>query len=551
MAKTRLTSSSSTTIDLENDDFPTQGVLKRPHSGDSHLTQEDIPRIKALLGLGDDVVIHIPKPGQKADAFRSGWICLYTYPFVLGLKFPFPPMIQEFIRLNSLPMAQIAPYAWRILLSTVALNNSMGAEIGLSDLAHRFECRSLGHGQYTFRSVEKTENFLLSAAKGKDDGWYEDFFYIKLESLPIRADYLFEHWIFAKNDSALRKPCLLGKHPSIPWNSLSPLILYSDPLRPCAPVGSAKPSASEILMRHARKRTADSSHSPASSRRRSSSRPAPEPIEATPISRAPGSPIHSDELLLRLPAEFGDADRANYWPALERLLTPACSKAFDSTAPQEMTDLAAEHCFLALQSSLYLRKMLQRAKVECLASVGKNKELTATCAKLREQLHTAFQEKEAAKDQLARTQEANCVLTSGLTKAEARAEEMAELAKNVGAYTAFEGRIDCIRAYTEGKHTSWNLEEELAEFARAFPNGMDLSALFPPEAEAANPEPEYSAMDISGAISGTVEEILAGEAGDGASTTPGAVQVPAMEKQIEHGEQSNGQEAAIERIDLS
>ncbi|XP_074313441.1 uncharacterized protein LOC141648612 [Silene latifolia] len=365
MAKTRLTSSSSTTIDLENDDFPTQGVLKRPYSGDSHLTQEDIPRIKALLGLGDDVVIHIPKPGQKADAFRSGWICLYTYPFVLGLKFPFPPMIQEFIRLNSLPMAQIAPYAWRILLSTVALNNSMGAEIGLSDLAHRFECRSLGHGQYTFRSVEKTENFLLSAAKGKDDGWYEDFFYIKLESLPIRADYLFEHWIFAKKlknpEKSEDEDTSVAKLFSIPEDRRSfPLLLAGlddSATEETMSSGSAKPSASEILMRHARKRTADSSHSPASSRRRSSSRPAPEPIEATPISRAPGSPIHSDELLLRLPAEFGDADRANYWPALERLLTPACSKAFDSTAPQEMTDLAAEHCFLALQSSLYLRKI--------------------------------------------------------------------------------------------------------------------------------------------------------------------------------------------------
>ncbi|XP_074299675.1 uncharacterized protein LOC141630823 [Silene latifolia] len=107
-------------------------------------------------------------------------------------------MIQEFIRLNSLPITQIAPYAWRILLSTVALNNSWDAGIGLSDLAHRLECRSLGNGQYTFRAVEKTENFLQSAAKGKDDGWYEDFFYVKLDSLPIHADYLFEHWIFAK-----------------------------------------------------------------------------------------------------------------------------------------------------------------------------------------------------------------------------------------------------------------------------------------------------------------------------------------------------------------
>ncbi|XP_074301816.1 uncharacterized protein LOC141633278 [Silene latifolia] len=122
--------------------------------------------------------------------------------------------------------------------------------------------------------------------------------------------------------------------------------------------GNARPSASEILMRQARKRTADSFTSPASSRKRSSSRPAPEPIEVTPISRAPGSPVHADDLLLRLPANFGDTERANYWPVMERLLTPACSRTFDETAPQEMTDLAAEHCFLALQSSLYLRKML-------------------------------------------------------------------------------------------------------------------------------------------------------------------------------------------------
>jgi len=195
----RSSSSSSQTASKTNplidEDFPSVNLLLHTHTCDSILTAADIPRIKTLLGLGDGVNILIPKPGQKADGYRRGWICLYLYPFNYGLRFPFPQLVQDFLQVNRIPMAQLLPYTWRVLLSTAALNHVLGAEITLGDLAHRFSVRSHGHGQYSFRLNNRCQNFLEMPSRSKDDDWYKKFFYVEIESLGVPADYLFEEWI--------------------------------------------------------------------------------------------------------------------------------------------------------------------------------------------------------------------------------------------------------------------------------------------------------------------------------------------------------------------
>ncbi|XP_074278663.1 uncharacterized protein LOC141602258 [Silene latifolia] len=188
-------SSTSTLYPLASSDvFPSGGVLSAKHSCDSDFTPGDLACIKETFGFSDDVVLHIPTPGQKADFVRAGWICLYEYAFRLGLRFPFPPLIQEFLNLNRLAICRVAPYTWRTLLAIVAMNSRFGYEIGLSDLAHLFSVRSLSRGQVTIRVRDGEKNCIIFPVKPDDSKWFSRFIFVKIDTLPAPTDYIVSAW---------------------------------------------------------------------------------------------------------------------------------------------------------------------------------------------------------------------------------------------------------------------------------------------------------------------------------------------------------------------
>ncbi|XP_074314535.1 uncharacterized protein LOC141649753 [Silene latifolia] len=179
---------------MPSDVFLSGGVLSAKHSCDSDFTSEDLDYIKKTFGFSDDVVFHIPTPGQKADSVRVGWICLYEYAFRLGLRFPFPPLIQEYLNLNHLAICQVAPYTWRTLLAIDTMNNRFGYEIGLPDLAHLFSVRSLARGQVTIRVRDGEKNCIIFPVKPDDSKWFSRFIFVKIDTLPAPTDYIVSVW---------------------------------------------------------------------------------------------------------------------------------------------------------------------------------------------------------------------------------------------------------------------------------------------------------------------------------------------------------------------
>ena len=58
------------------------------------------------------------------------------YPFVLGLKYPFPGIIYKFFEIAQISYIQAMPIVWRVLCWIEKLNQPRGLDIGLSELAH-------------------------------------------------------------------------------------------------------------------------------------------------------------------------------------------------------------------------------------------------------------------------------------------------------------------------------------------------------------------------------------------------------------------------------
>jgi hypothetical protein len=145
------------------------------------------------MGVDDSVIIEIPKPGQGVHDAPDGFLCFYLYPFSIGLKFPFPPFIEECFRHTGLAFTQILPHAWRVLLTVSAMCIKNGVSIGLGDLAFAYKFRSMGDMTYTLRSVDKSKGFVDTVA-ANDKGWKGRFVYVKVDTLKVDISYLRNSW---------------------------------------------------------------------------------------------------------------------------------------------------------------------------------------------------------------------------------------------------------------------------------------------------------------------------------------------------------------------
>ncbi|MFS7935791.1 hypothetical protein Hanom_Chr05g00407721 [Helianthus anomalus] len=52
----------------------------------------------------------------RSDASSNEWVCFLTYPFSLGLRYPFPSFISRLFELTGLSYAQTMPMVWRVLI---------------------------------------------------------------------------------------------------------------------------------------------------------------------------------------------------------------------------------------------------------------------------------------------------------------------------------------------------------------------------------------------------------------------------------------------------
>ena len=79
----------------------------------SLMEKEKLSQVTTLLGKDVDAVI--PAETERADWYRKGWVCLYFYPFDIGMKFPFSKLVKEVICSMQISPGQLMSFSWRVL----------------------------------------------------------------------------------------------------------------------------------------------------------------------------------------------------------------------------------------------------------------------------------------------------------------------------------------------------------------------------------------------------------------------------------------------------
>ncbi|KAK9681448.1 hypothetical protein RND81_10G002900 [Saponaria officinalis] len=282
------------------------------------------------------------------------------------------------------------------------------------------------------------------------------------------------------------------------------------------------------------------------------------PIEATPISRHPPTPTviptvagSSGSVTAHFPEGFGNDDFVKYFPALDQIMFPPYVEEFKRYSPEDMGDIAAVNCLAALQSALYNRRTINRVQTASLATSSKNRELAdkATtmeqqCRELKDRvvelkadLAEAKAQKKESVDGLARTQKVWSNFDEALKTADARIEELTNLATDIAAYATWKGKVNGMRAALEGPLTLADVEEEERQLGELYPTPPDVSILFPEAGEVNSPHTvvDAAAEEAGASQAAAVKKTAAADSDAGVPVQPNPI--PVKESQVEAREE--------------
>ncbi|XP_074298455.1 uncharacterized protein LOC141629335 [Silene latifolia] len=275
----------------------------------------------------------------------------------------------------------------------------------------------------------------------------------------------------------------------------------------------------------------------------------PSPIEATPLaslppefSRPPAhdtSNVHPAEMILKLPEGFGLSRSLGHWPYLERLMLPGPRSSLEKRTSKELSDLDAEHAFESLQISLLLRERLAQLEDEVCRRQSEKKDLLRQLdaemkekVKLREEAGSIRNSLKESEMQMAQVLEANNSLTAENKALKEKKANLSKALTDAAACSSWEMKITCIKEFNEGKHLSWDLEEEERLFAESFPEKVDLGILSDFEIDALEDD-DFSAAEEEEVQGGTCPD--GGLAPAGGSTAQSAPEtIPTPDAGVEH-----------------
>ena len=169
------------------EDFYKQNLLANPREEVCKFFQQDLDFLKENQCFPESAVFFKPDPSLRSDFASKSWVCFLLYPFLLGLKYPFPPLIEEFFRVTKLSYSQAMPMVWRVLYTLEILNRSEISPLGLPEIAFCYNLRSHGSSRFLFQRKSNRESLILKTTKN-DIGWKEKFFFVRRDSIPGGED---------------------------------------------------------------------------------------------------------------------------------------------------------------------------------------------------------------------------------------------------------------------------------------------------------------------------------------------------------------------------
>jgi hypothetical protein len=146
----------------------------------------DNKQIEALLkteAFPSDTNIKAFNPKDKADLVSEKWICFLHYPFSIGMRYPFPPLVNQFFEVTKLCYAQVMPMVWRILFSLSQLNDNRNLGIGLPEIAASYQLRTHGSSRFVLQSRDGKRQ-MVPRVSHSDNDWKRRFFFVRRSSIP-------------------------------------------------------------------------------------------------------------------------------------------------------------------------------------------------------------------------------------------------------------------------------------------------------------------------------------------------------------------------------
>ncbi|XP_074272678.1 uncharacterized protein LOC141596422 isoform X3 [Silene latifolia] len=241
-----------------------------------------------------------------------------------------------------------------------------------------YNIRSLGRGQFSFQG--RGEAPFRHVSKSRDDKWFEDFFFVRKDSIQPPADYIFKKWVItsspcdltrigAKIPTCSKLFCISESERKFP-----DLLLGFSPATSSNPLQSAHSMSSgskvdplEVILQSAKIKRSTASPDEASAFKRSapaasfqtpptqSSSDRPEPLEVDPLSRYPPTPPASPRAsasggtIAHVPEGFGNVYKVSYWPEIDRLLFPPLKEVFSEFSPEDMAENDVHNAFMVIQ----------------------------------------------------------------------------------------------------------------------------------------------------------------------------------------------------------
>ena len=158
----------------------------------SNVNFDELPEIVALADFPPSCEVVIPTAGQLPESCPGDCVVFFEYPFTIGFKFPFSPLVRDFLSLVGVAPGQMLPSFWRICWVIGEKTESWEEEFTTADLLSCYDIKRLPGGRMTLRS--KPGQKLVNDEGVNDRGWKTRFFYVKKDSLGEVENWLISGW---------------------------------------------------------------------------------------------------------------------------------------------------------------------------------------------------------------------------------------------------------------------------------------------------------------------------------------------------------------------
>ncbi|KAF5810143.1 hypothetical protein HanRHA438_Chr04g0175601 [Helianthus annuus] len=167
--------------------FIHKNILQDPEKEICSFDSAHLPALKSP-GIFPDGTVFRPFDREiRSDMVSNEWLCFNTFPFTLGLRFPFPDFISEFFHVTNISFSQTMPMLWRVLLVLDRIKNAHIPDLSIHDLLLAYQLRCHGSCRFLFYSTS-SDPLILRATRNEEE-WKSKFFFVKRNSIPGLAEH--------------------------------------------------------------------------------------------------------------------------------------------------------------------------------------------------------------------------------------------------------------------------------------------------------------------------------------------------------------------------